>query len=291
MISIIICSINKAFAQQVQKNIAATIGVVWEVIVIDNTVSHESLTAVYNRGAARAQYELLCFMHEDILFETPDWGVIVSGYFNSGNNVGLIGVAGSKYKSLTPSGWFTGIEALDCCNITHLDKAGLQQNIYLNPSPGSIVQEVVVLDGVFLCCPKKIWEAIPFDAVLLKDFHLYDLDFSFAIAQAHKVLVTYQVSIVHITKGAHYGNKWLESTLLWHTKMKKKLPAGITGNVKNNQFENSILRTWLIRLKHENLSFKNKLQWLSGIKIWSHATAWPNVFLFVVKSFFNKQSK
>ena len=63
MISVIICSINKNFAQQVQDNIAATIGVVWEPIIIDNTVSPKSITAVYNLGAAKAQYEILCFVH------------------------------------------------------------------------------------------------------------------------------------------------------------------------------------------------------------------------------------
>jgi hypothetical protein len=122
---------------------------------------------------------------------------------------------------------------------------------------------------------------------------LYDLDFSIRIAAQYKVLVSFEIEMVHITKGNHYGNKWLEATLLWHKPMKQKLPAFVPGfNLKNGEYENAILKTWLIRLKHENISFYNKLRWLLHIKIWLHAVAWPYVFLFLFKNAFkNKPAK
>lgn len=290
MISVVICSINKTFAQQVQKSIAETIGVVWEAIVIENTVSPQSLTRVYNSGASKAQYDIICFVHEDILFQTPQWGLKLIVYFNSDKSLGLIGLAGSKYKSKTPSGWFTGIAELDCCNIVHLDKEGREQKIWFNPVPGSSQQEAVVLDGVFLCCPKKVWAEVQFDEVLLKDFHLYDLDFSFRVAEKYKVIVSFEIDIVHITKGAHYGNKWLEATLLWHSKMQQRLPGYLPGfNERSLQYETSILRTWVIRLKHENLTLSNKLNWLYNIQIWAHVSAWPYTFLFFFKTLFRKK--
>ena len=285
MISVIICSINKKFADQVQESIATSIGVTWEAIIIDNTLSPESITRVYNIGAAKAQYNLLCFIHEDILFETKDWGKKLLTYFKEDVALGLIGVAGSKYKSKTPSGWFTGITKLDCCNIMHLDKTGTQQKIYLNPLPETNIQQVLVLDGVFLCCPKQVWQTIKFDDVLLTDFHLYDIDFSFRTAEKFKVIVSYDIDIIHVTKGAHYGDKWLESTLKWHKEMYKKLPVCIPElTLDKKVFESNILRTWLIRLKHENLSFFNKINWLINIKIWKNIFAWPYVVLFLLKS-------
>ncbi len=183
MISVIICSINKGLAQQVQKNIAATIGVVWEFIVIENTVSPKSLTEVYNVGASKAKYDVSLFVHEDVLFQTKNWGEKLLDYFEKDNSLGLIGIAGSKYKSSVPSGWFSGIEALDCCNILHVDSNNQKLPMYFNPVPGTPIQDVVVLDGVLLCCKKNVWQQVKFDEIFLKGFHLYDIDFSFRVAQ------------------------------------------------------------------------------------------------------------
>jgi hypothetical protein len=289
MISVIICSIDKVLAQQVQKNIADTIGVVWELIIIENTASPKSLTHVYNSGAAKAQYDIICFVHEDVLFQTQNWGVKLAEHFKNDNSIGLIGIAGSKYKSKTPSGWFTGIAEIECCNITHVDDKGNHQRIYSNPLPGSLMQEVKVLDGVLLVCSKKVWEAVKFDDVLLKDFHLYDLDFSFRVAEKYKVIVSFEIDLVHLTQGGSFGNKWVEYTLLWHNKMQSKLPAGTNGlAIKSNDFENIILKRWLIRLKHEDISFSNQLKWLLDIKIWAHISAWPFVLLFLTKKYFKK---
>ena len=291
MISVIICSINKILAGQVQKNIASTIGVDWEPIVIDNTIAPESITNVYNLGAAKAKYELLCFVHEDVLFQTKNWGVKMVDYFKNDASLGLIGIAGSKYKSKTPSGWFSGITDIECCNITHVDSGGNQQRMYYNPVADSLTQEVMVLDGVLLCCPKKVWEAIRFDETLLKDFHLYDLDFSFRVAEKFKVITTFEIDLVHLTQGGSFGNKWVEYTLLWHQQMQNKLPAFTSGNhFKGKHFERIILKRWLIRLKHENISFYNQLNWLWSVKIWAHISAWPYVFLFMLKKYFKKNA-
>jgi hypothetical protein len=292
MISVIICSINKVLALQVQKNIADTIGVVWEPIIIDNTKHPESITHVYNIGAAKAKYDIVCFVHEDILFQTQNWGVKLVNYFKNDASLGLVGVAGSKYKSKTPSGWFSGIDEIECCNITHIDSADHQQKMYFNPSPGSLTQEAIVWDGVLLCCPKKVWEDIRFDDILLKGFHLYDLDFSFRVAEKYKVMVTFEIDLIHLTQGGSFGNEWVEYTLLWHKKMHKRLPASTPGiNLKIKEFEKIILKRWLIRLKHERISFYNQLNWLWNIKIWLHISAWPFVFLFLTKKYFKKLSR
>jgi hypothetical protein len=289
MISVIICSIDKVLAQQVQKNIADTIGVVWELIIIENTTSPKSLTQVYNSGAAKAQYDIICFVHEDVLFKTQNWGVILAEYFKSDSGIGLIGIAGSKYKSKTPSGWFSGIPEIECCNITHVDRDGNQQLMYYNPVQGSPTQAVIVLDGVLLCCKRKVWEEVRFDDVLLKDFHLYDLDFSFRVAEKYKVIVTFEIDLVHLTQGGSFGNKWVEYTLLWHKKMQHKLPACTSDlSSKGRGFENIILKRWLIRLKHEDISFTNQCKWLWNIKIWAHISAWPFVLLFLTKKYFKK---
>jgi len=74
MISIIICSVNTAFLEQVNKNITATIGVPYELLAWDNRDAKKGICEVYNWMASKAQYAYLCFVHEDILFETENWG-------------------------------------------------------------------------------------------------------------------------------------------------------------------------------------------------------------------------
>jgi hypothetical protein len=293
MISVIICSINKDFAKQVQSNIDSTIGIEWEPIVIDNTINPSPITKVYNLGASRATYDILCFVHEDVLFETENWGLKIMDAFRKDTALGLIGVGGSKYKSKTASGWFCGFKELDCCNITHLNKSGDKEVLYMNPEQGAKNQQVVTVDGVFMCCPKRVWDEIRFDEILLTDFHLYDLDFSIRVSEKYKAVITFEIDILHIVKGNHYGNKWLESTLVWHNHFIKRLPAFTSPDYgsKKHTFESGIIRIWLIRLKHENLTIENKLKWLYAVKIWKHLHAWPYVPLFLFKSVFKMYNK
>ncbi|CAN5424734.1 hypothetical protein BH11BAC5_BH11BAC5_35080 [soil metagenome] len=290
MISVVICSVNKTLVAQVQKNIAETIGVIWEAVIIDNTIAPQSITHVYNMGAAKAAHDILCFVHEDVIFTTQNWGLKLLDYFKNDTMLGLVGVAGCKYKSRVPSGWATGIAEIDCCNILHLDSKGNQHKMYFNPVPGSLAQEVVVLDGVLLCCPKKVWKEVRFDDVLLKDFHLYDLDFSLRVAEKYKVMVSFEIDMIHLTEGGNFSDKWLEATLTWHKKMNAKLPAYVQGfSFNKKQLEDKIVRAWLIRLKHENIGFYNQLYWLMSAKIWEHLSAWPNVLLFMMKKYLKKR--
>ena len=287
MISVIICSINKGLAQQVQKNIAATIGVVWEFVVIENTVSPKSLTEVYNVGASKAKYDVLLFVHEDVLFQTKNWGEKLLNYFEKDNSLGLIGIAGSKYKSSVPSGWFSGIEALDCCNILHVDSNDQKLPMYFNPAPGTRTQDVVVLDGVLLCCKKNVWQQVKFDETLLKGFHLYDIDFSFRVAQKFKVIVSFEIDLIHLTEGGNFGDDWVNNTMLWHSEKQSSLPFYTKDlSVQKSKFESVFVRNWLIRLKHEDISFSNKITWLYKSKTWRYITAWPFVVLFLFKRYF-----
>ena len=287
MISVIICSINNDLAQQVQKNIADTIGVVWESIIIENIQSPKSLTEVYNFGASKAQYDVLLFVHEDVLFKTQHWGKNLLDNFTNDTNLGLIGIAGSKYKSKAPSGWFSGIAALDCCKITHVDSNQQTQQIYFNPVAGTRLQQVVVLDGVLLCCKKNVWQQVKFDEILLKGFHLYDIDFSFRVAQKFKVIVSFEIDLIHLTEGGSFGDEWVNNTLFWHSKKQSSLPFYTKDlSTQKSKFESAFVRNWLIRLKQEDISFSNKICWLYKSKTWRYITAWPFVVLFLFKRYF-----
>src|SRR5688500_1290149 len=222
MISVIVCSVKPHLLEQLKININKSIGVDYELLIYDNRNDQKGLCVVYNQLAKRANYDVLCFIHEDIVFDTQYWGGILVNTITE-NNIGALGVAGSKYKSAFCSGWYTGNENFDCANVLHRFPDH-DEKIYLSPSKNNIVEEVVCVDGVFIACKKEVWEQTLFDEENLKGFHFYDLDFSLRAAQSFKVAITYQIDIAHITFGGDFGNNWITTAMLYHKQKKHLLP-------------------------------------------------------------------
>ena len=140
--------------------------------------------------------------------------------------IGLIGIAGAKYKSKTPSGWSNGNSELDCCNIHHQDKEGHRFHIYLNPNKIRL-EPVVNVDGVFIAIRREVWKTARFNEINLRGFHLYDIDFSFHVVRHWKAAVLFNIDIMHFTQGGNYGDAWVEPTLHWHALFSNQLPQSI----------------------------------------------------------------
>jgi len=284
MITVVICSINKNLASQVKRNIDNTIGTEWELIMIDNSVLKKGICEVYNEGAERSKYEIICFVHEDVLFETSGWGRTIEGYFHDDKNLRLVGIAGAKYKSKTLSGWATGIRKFDCCSILHVNKSGKHERIYSNPDPGKKLQATVTIDGVFMCTTKRSWAETKFNGGLLHGFHLYDLDFSLRNSMKGNVAVSFEIDIIHLTEGGDFADKWLDETILWHSAYKAELPAAIDASILKDagRIENIIMKKWLHRLKSEKINFSNRLRWLRNTHTVKRPWLWPHIAAFFI---------
>jgi len=226
MISIIIASVNPDLLHDVSENISKTIGIPYEILSFDNANAEKGICQVYNEGIAKAKYDLLCFMHEDIKIYTGNWGQIVLDIFSINSKIGLLGIAGSQYKAMSPSSWFSWLDQYNRFNMVQRYKFSEAETkvVYLNPKNEKLA-EVVGVDGVWLCTHKKVTEEIKFDEYLLKGFHGYDVDFSLSVGENWKVAVTYDVLLEHFSEG-NYDRKWVESTILVHEKWKKILPKG-----------------------------------------------------------------
>jgi len=75
MFSLIICSRNNDICDELKKNISLTIGSYkYEIIVVNNSKNEYSIFQAYNVGVRKAKFQYLCFMHEDILYLTNNWG-------------------------------------------------------------------------------------------------------------------------------------------------------------------------------------------------------------------------
>jgi hypothetical protein len=211
----------------VQKNIEETIGCQFEIIPI---VNHRkfSIARAYNIGAQKAKYDMLCFVHEDVKLVTMNWGALMIAHFNELSGVGIIGVAGSIYKSGTLSSWshpkFDDWEPKRCNLIQHSTGDSEQPELLLINPASERSARVVCLDGVFLAMKKHTWQLYNFDENNIKGFHAYDLDISLVVGQTFKNYVIYDILLEHFSVGKN-DVMWLEQTLTIHLKHHNLLPS------------------------------------------------------------------
>lgn len=261
MISVVICSRNPSQLELVKKNIAETIGIPFEILSVDNRQNKYSICTAYNSAATEAKYEKLCFMHEDVFIKTNNWGKIVLDILNKG--FGLIGVAGSKYKSKFISGWTTGNPDYDFYNIYHKSSGGDCSHYYSNNFQSPVVESLTV-DGVWLCCNKEVWDRTRFNSGLLRGFHFYDIDFSMRCSTITKVGVTNMVDMEHNSSGK-FDDTWLKAAMTFHQYYKRNLPHinMELSNEEKERVEKGVYQFWNKRLKNEPISFFNRMriQW------------------------------
>ncbi len=282
MLSVLICSNDIFYQNQVRENIKNTIGVPYEILCFDNRLEKKGICYVYNELASKASFPHLCFVHEDVLFRTQGWGKHILDSFAEDSNIGVIGVAGSKYKSKTFSGWYTGYREFDCANILHLDRnGGATQLIFLANDSHNKIEEVVSIDGVFISCRKEIWEQVRFDDDQLKGFHFYDIDFSLRAAQHCSVMVTYEIDMVHITTGGDFGNNWVDTAIAYHQSNNDKLPYTKLRSVPHD-IEIRIANTWLDRLKTVKISWAKKVKWIRLQKLYRHSKSYYSILKFLL---------
>jgi hypothetical protein len=227
MISVIICSANPALLASLRKNIELTIGLPHEIIAIDNRAEQRGICEVYNEGAAMANYPFICFMHEDILFETNGWGRKIVDHL-SDDCTGLLGIAGGDMKSRVPSSWSVPLVANAINLHQHYrfsDKAA--ERILVNK--GAMLmnrKKAIALDGVLLCTKKEVFDHFRFDQDTFRRFHGYDIDFSLQVSSKYDVYVIYDVLIHHYSEG-NPDRSWMESAILLSEKWRNLLPASI----------------------------------------------------------------
>ena len=209
MLSIIISSYQPHYYQALEKNIAETIGIPYEVIKVDNP-GKMGICEAYNHGAQKAQYDYLLFLHEDVLFNTQNWGQELITVLEI-ENCGVVGIAGSNYYGYIPSSWWH--KGFDKINIIQYDKKKKQtlpitrKNFNTNNS----LEKVKVLDGVFLACKSKIYRQFPFDE-RLRGYHGYDILFSLKISKLYQNYITDKILITHYSFG-NLSKEWLNAIL------------------------------------------------------------------------------
>jgi glycosyltransferase involved in cell wall biosynthesis len=224
MISCIICSRRPDISAELKENIASTIGCEYELVVIDNSKNEYSIFSAYNEGVRRAKGDVLCFMHEDIVYHSEGWGNKVKEYFAEHLQAGLLGVAGTHYFPALPAAqWDSEIASShiiqgEMKNGKYVSQE-IEQNQYKkNPT------EMVAVDGLWLCMRKKVFDFVSWDEKTFNGFHCYDTDMAFQVWRAgYEVHLFWEVLIEHKSLG-NANTQFMEACEQLYLKWKEYLP-------------------------------------------------------------------
>ncbi len=220
MISVIVCSIHPDKLRLMAQSLEATIGVSYELIVHDNRENSRGICEVYNMLAARAQYDLLCFVHEDVEFSTPAWGERLAA-MASRPDTGCIGLAGGQYVGRKFVSW-GDTPGFDHWNIWQRDGEQFK-HLQHNPDADEYTPSVS-LDGVLLFVRKEVWREVRFSQEL-NGFHLYDADFSVTVARTLRNYVCQWLELKHWSAGNVHSISYYGNLLAFQAKHKNHLPV------------------------------------------------------------------
>lgn len=247
MISIIICSKHSDISPALKENIKNTVGIDYEIVVIDNSNGQYSIFAAYNKGFSLSKFPFLCFLHEDVLFKTENWGKVLVDHL-SDKKTGIIGVAGGKIMTRIPASWWMvgpGYKNL----IQHYKHNKTTRFETQNHS--GMRQPAILLDGVFLSFRSELFDKIKFDEELT-GFHGYDHDISVqSILASYNNYVVFDILLEHFSEGSmnaqYYANlikiykKWQNYLPLFTPDIPKEMRSGI-GKIEIRMLEKLIRR-------------------------------------------------
>lgn len=264
MISIIICSRKADISQELKDNIASTIGCEYELCVIDNSHNDYNIFTAYNEGVRRAKGDIFCFMHEDILYHTENWGINVEKRFKNDSRLGLIGNLGSHIlpkvicgvgdSMILSSNYYTKGKENHFCDSKYFEETG--------------AVEVVVVDGMWYCIRATLFseKRLKYDESY-SGFHYYDMDISMQVwTVGYSCKVVNDVLLEHFSAGP-INNVFLQNSRIFYNKWKSTLPMIKGASLSDNEI---LLATRLCEAygyNRELMYYLEKYKYSIGYKI------------------------
>jgi glycosyltransferase involved in cell wall biosynthesis len=182
----------------------------------------KSLSQVYNEIIDESSNNILVLCHDDIYFDTRNWGKRLLRSFEKNPEFGILGVAGSTYMPISGQWWEDRSKMVGVVNHEH---QGKKWESKYSKNEEHEIKETIIIDGLFMSLDKnKIKKR--FDESV-EGFHFYDVEFSF---QNHlegvKVGVVFNVRVTHKSIGMT-NEKWEENKNIFAEKNKDILPVKI----------------------------------------------------------------
>lgn len=259
MISIIICNRKSTINPALKENIQNTVGVKHEIVLIDNSRGQYNIFQAYNEGVRQAKGDILCFMHDDILFRSNGWGSVIEDAFTANEHMGALGVAGGHFMPDCPCSWSTCKTTSYHVWQTNHDGTTTEYKC-TDHTEGKHLVDVASLDGLFMCIRHSLFNITRFDDHTFTGFHCYDSDICMQIlAAGYSVNVTFDIDIEHRSNGA-CNQQYYDNIEIWYKKWHSHLP--VTRGIQLTDNEKRIHQEYAIELieqDKERLSLYQKL--------------------------------
>ncbi len=104
------------------------------------------LTRIYNQGFNESENDIVVFMHDDLVLETPDITPKINELFKKNSEYGIIGLAGTT--NLKSGMWWEDRESMYGI-VNHINEGKKHTNFYSNTRFNDKVKDVVIVDGLF----------------------------------------------------------------------------------------------------------------------------------------------
>jgi GT2 family glycosyltransferase len=223
LLSVIVCSRHDPALTVHERNVAKTVGMEHEYVRIDNRAGDHGIGAAYNIGVRRSHGDIVVFVHDDVFFMEKDWGTVLAKKMSGDRSLGLIGVAGTQYLFADKMSWTAAgrpflrgrvVHELDDGNVFIMTAFSLEKKD----------AEVVAVDGLFFAVRRELFDRIRFDETTFDRFHFYDLDISMQVGATHRLMVTWDILVKHLS-GGKAGDEWRAAGKKFLMKYKDRLPA------------------------------------------------------------------
>jgi hypothetical protein len=209
-----------------KKHLLDTVGIKNVEIIETVNNGNKSLTEVYNNVLELAKNDIVVLCHDDIFFDTKSWGFKLLKHFEK-TDFGILGVAGTTHLLESGTWWENRNKMLGIVGHQQGDKKWVSK---YSTSLGNDIEEVVIVDGLFIAVNKKLIKN-KFNEDF-KNFHFYDLSFCLDnFLSGCKIGVIYNINITHLSIGIT-NQKWEENRRQFIETYKDVLPVKLPFNWK-----------------------------------------------------------
>jgi len=196
-----------------------------EVIPIENNGEY-SLTEIYNKILNESSNDIVILCHDDIYFDSKNWGQKILNHLKRNSEYGILGLAGTT--NMPKSGrWWEDFSKMK--GIVNHEHEGKKWESKYSENKGNQLDDVVLVDGLFIVVNKKNIKQNFNEEI--GGFHFYDVDFSFRnFIEDVKIGVMYDVRVTHKSIG-QTNEQWEKNREIFAEKYKDILPIKVKRNL------------------------------------------------------------
>jgi hypothetical protein len=192
-----------------------------EILMYEND-GQMSLTQVYNKGLKESVNDIVVFMHDDLILETPNMTPKIVKLFEKHPEYGIIGIAGTD--KLTSGMWWQNRENMFGV-VGHIHEGKRHVNHYSKGVFNDVLKDVVIVDGLFFIVRKSLLKK-EFNEQF-EGFHFYDISFCVENQlEGVKIGLTTKFGVTHKSVGIT-NKQWEKNKLLFEALFEKRLPLTI----------------------------------------------------------------